>query len=152
RNAESKIIILGGVLTNREDPRVSFGASQYAKTILGVLWGAPAWVDLGYEERVQACCRRLIGDGIAASAHDVSDGGLAVALAECCMAADMGAAVELSFNDNARLLLFAEDPSRILITVAEKHLLRVDRIVSRYNMRAAVLGTTGGPHLSVSRK
>jgi phosphoribosylformylglycinamidine synthase len=146
------LVVVGGVLTDSKEPMTSFGSSQYAKTILRNLWGLPPAVDLAYEERVQACCRHLIGEGLAESAHDLSDGGLAVALAECAIAAGVGATVDLNLPDDPRLLLFAEDPSRILITVADGKLGEVDRIVSEYNIRAARIGVTGGTTLAVSRQ
>ena len=144
------IIVLGGVLTGKEDPLPPFGAAQYAQTILGALWGTPPWVDLVYESRVQACCRKLIAEGLIGSAHDLSDGGLGVALAECSMAANTGAKIELNFADDPRFLLFAEDPSRILVTAEETALPQIDRIVSEYNIRASALGLTGGATLDVS--
>jgi len=146
------LVVLGGALTGQEEPMVPFGSSQYAQTILRSLWGLPPAVDLAYEERVQACCRELIAEGLAKSAHDLSDGGLGVALAECTMAGGVGAAVDLNFADDPRLLLFAEDPSRILITIADKNLGEVDRIVSEYNIRAARIGATHGTTLAVSHQ
>jgi phosphoribosylformylglycinamidine synthase len=152
RQEGRRIIVLGGVLTIREDPPICFGSSQYAQTVLGTSWGIPPWVDLEYEGRVQACCRHLIAEALAESAHDLSDGGLAVALAESCMAGGQGATVDLNWTGDPRLLLFAEDPSRILMSVAEKDLSKVDRLVSEYNIRAVVLGTTGGAALSLSHQ
>jgi len=152
RQEGRRIIVLGGVLTIREDPLISFGSSQYAQTVLGTSWGIPPWVDLEYEGRVQACCRHLIAEALADSAHDLSDGGLAVALAESCMAGGQGATIDLNWNGDPRLLLFAEDPSRILMSVAEKDLSKVDRVVSEYNIKAVVLGTTGGAAISLSHQ
>ncbi|MBI3934769.1 MAG: phosphoribosylformylglycinamidine synthase subunit PurL [Acidobacteria bacterium] len=150
RQPGRSIIVLGGVLTGQEDPLPPFGASQYAQAILGTLWGIPPWVDLGYEYRVQACCRKLIAEGLIRSAHDLSDGGLGVAVAECSIADNMGAKIDLNFADDPRLLLFAEDPSRILATAEETDLARVDKIISEYNIRAGVIGLTGGATLDVS--
>jgi phosphoribosylformylglycinamidine synthase len=152
RHPGRTLIVLGGVLTGEEEPWTAFGSSQYAQKILGNLWGVPPWVDLGYEARVQACCRRLVAEGLIESTHDLSDGGLGVALAECVMASGIGADVKLNFGDDPRLLLFSEDPSRILVTAAEKDLPLIDRIISEYNIRAAAVGTTGGATLDVSRQ
>jgi phosphoribosylformylglycinamidine synthase len=152
RREGRRIIVLGGVVTIREDPLISFGSSQYAQTVLGTSWGIPPWVDLEYEKRVQACCRHLIADALVDSAHDLSDGGLAVALAESCMAGGQGASVNLTPNGDPRLLLFAEDPSRILMSVGEKDLEKVGRVVSEYNIETVVLGTTGGATLSLSHQ
>ena len=150
RQPGRSIIVLGGVLSGQENPLPPFGASQYAQTVLGALWGIPPWVDLGYEARVQACCRKLIAEGLIRSAHDVSDGGLGVSLAESCIRENMGAKIELNLTEDPRLLLFAEDPSRIVVTAEETGLARVDRIISEYNIRAGVIGRTGGATLDVS--
>ena len=152
RAAGRTIVVLGGVISGQEDFWIPFGSSQYAQTILGALWGLPPWVDLEYERRVQACCRRLIEEGLVESAHDASDGGLAVALAECCLAGGIGARVELNFPDDPRRLLFAEDPSRIVVSVTEDSLPKVDQIVSEYNIRADVIGATNGETLAVAQQ
>jgi phosphoribosylformylglycinamidine synthase len=144
------VIVLGGVLTGQEAPLTPFGSSQYAQTVLGSLWGLPPFVDLAYESRVQACCRQLISEGLVRSSHDLSDGGLGVALAESCLKASIGTKIELNFNDDPRLLLFAEDPSRILVTVQDTALSQIDQIISHYNIRGAVIGVTGGDTLDVS--
>ena len=150
RQPGRSIIVLGGVLTGQEAPLPAFGSSQYAQTILGALWGLPPWVDLGYESRVQACCRKLIAAGLVRSSHDLSDGGLGVALAECCMRENVGAKIELNFTDDPRLLLFAEDPSRILVTAEETELPQIDQMISQYNIRGAAIGLTGGATLDVT--
>ena len=62
-----------------------FGGTQYAKVVLNKMWGLPPLSDMDYEKRVQAAIREIVNEGLAESAHDVSDGGLAVALAECAV-------------------------------------------------------------------
>jgi phosphoribosylformylglycinamidine synthase len=146
------IIVLGGVLPKQERAWVAFGSSQYAQAILGTLWGTPPALDLPYERRVQECCRKLIEQGLIESAHDLSDGGLVVAIAECAISSGIGAKVDLNFVDDPRLLLFAEDPSRILVTVPEKARPEVESVISEYNVLAAAIGTTGGEALDISWK
>jgi len=143
------ILVLGSLPISAERFAVTFGSSQYAQTILGELWGLPPDIDLDLEGRVQACCRRLITEKIAESAHDVSDGGLAVALAECCLRNGIGAAVELPAGVDARAWLFAEDPSRIVLSVEGKCLAEAKRIAGQYNIRADVIGTTGETSLKL---
>ncbi len=140
----SSLLILGGVPSSVRESSVSFGSSQYAETVLGELWGLPPFIDLKHEQRVQACCRRLIAEQVVESAHDVSDGGLAVALAECCFGRSIGATVELPPDSDPRSWLFAEDPSRILVSVNEEHLADAKRIAEEYNVAAEVIGTTRG--------
>ena len=143
-SAGSSILLLGGVPKVPSESSVTFGSSQYAETVLGELWGLPPQIDLEHEQRVQACCRRLIADRLVESAHDVSDGGLAVTLAECCLGRSIGAAVEIPPAADPRAWLFAEDPSRIVISVASEHLQDAKRIAADYNVAAEVIGTTGG--------
>ena len=150
RHEHRAVIILGGVLTGQEDPLTSFGSSQYAQAVLGSLWGLPPFLDLDLEKRVQECCRQLIEEGLVESAHDLSDGGLAVALAECSLRRNIGAAISLNFQDDPRFLLFGEDPSRILVSADDKDHEEIDRIVSEYNIRAAIIGRTGGASLDIS--
>ena len=152
RNEGRSILVLGGAEPSvAEFPR-TFGSSQYAQTVLSSLWGLPPAVDLDQERRVQACCRRLIAEGLAESAHDISDGGLAVALAECCFGRNLGAAVNLAVAADARRLLFAENPSRILVSVPGNSVAEVQRIAAEYDIRADVIGTTGGTTLKVSQQ
>ena len=151
QNEGRAILMLGETRSSPEDFPITFGSSQYAQTIMGALWGLPPSIDLEYEGRVQACCRRLIAEGLVESAHDISDGGLAVALAECCFGRDIGAAVEIRSAEDPRRWLFAEDPSRILMAVAEDHLAEISRIAGEYSIKAEKVGTTGGESLAVSQ-
>src|SRR6266581_5545887 len=80
KNAGRSIVLLGGIGTC-DDTR--FGGTQYAKEIVKELWGLPPALDMEYELRVQYAIRRILAEELAESAHDLSDGGLAVALAEC---------------------------------------------------------------------
>jgi len=148
RNSGRTILLLGGLVedsgpTPASESVSAFGSSEYVRTILGTLWGVPPLIDLEVERRVQAGCRRMISEGLVESAHDVSDGGLAVCLAECCLGNRIGATVELSRGASRLNWLFAEDPSRIVISVPPDHLAVVDRIAGEYNIRAEFIGTTG---------
>jgi phosphoribosylformylglycinamidine synthase subunit PurL len=149
-----RTILLLGEPQHPEEFRITFGSSQYAQTVLGALWGLPPDVDLDYERRVQACCREMIAAGMAESAHDISDGGLAVALAEGCLGKGVGAAVEFDSSQPSYqglvYLLFAEDPSRIVVSVPGNGLAEAGRIASKYQVQAQAIGTTGGDTLKVS--
>ncbi len=150
--ARRSVVLLGGVLTCREQFSVSFGSSQYARSVLGSLWGLPPWIDLELEKRVQACCRKLIQEGLVESAHDLSDGGLAVGLAECCLAHDRGAIITLNFDEEPLRLLFAEDPSRIVVSMRHDSLPEADKIISEYNIRADEIGVTEGSSLKIAQR
>ena len=100
------------------DERVSLAGTSYLERVHGAVTGRPPVIDLELEKRVQACLRKLIAAGLVASAHDLSDGGLAVAAAECCIASGLGAHLEIPAGA-LRLdrLLFAEGGARILVSV-----------------------------------
>ena len=113
----ARVMLLGGIGTC-DDTR--FGGTQYAKEVIRQLWGLPPALDLEYEQRVQYAMRRIIEEGLAESAHDLSDGGLGVALAECSFGpAEIGAQIELDRNLRPEVLVFHEAPSRILISTAD---------------------------------
>jgi phosphoribosylformylglycinamidine synthase len=121
RNPGDAIWLLGVPLESGEreaDPRVSLAASSYLEVVHGLLTGRPPLVDLALESAVQAFLRQAIAAGLVASAHDLSDGGLAVAAAESSIAAGLGAHLELPAG-GARLdrLLFAEGGARVLVSV-----------------------------------
>ena len=112
------IVLLGRNVEN-------LGGSEYLSQIHGMDKGKPPAVDLKLEKSIQALCREGIEKGLIRSAHDCSDGGLAVAVAECLLErarhregrAFLGAHVEIEDYGRADALLFAEGPSRIVLTV-----------------------------------
>ncbi|WP_396122539.1 phosphoribosylformylglycinamidine synthase subunit PurL [Cyanobium sp. CH-040] len=128
REAGDAIWLLGVPLSETADARVTLAGSSYLERIHGALTGRPPEIDLVLEKTVQAFLRQAIAAGLVASAHDLSDGGLAVALAEACIAspaqASLGADLALPAAARGRLdrLLFAEGGARILVSVpAERH-------------------------------
>ena len=118
REAGDAIWLLGAPLAAGPDERVTLAGTSYLERIHGQLTGRPPVIDLALERAVQAFLRQAISQGLVASAHDLSDGGLAVAAAECCMASGLGSHLELPAGDG-RLdhLLFAEGGARILVSV-----------------------------------
>jgi phosphoribosylformylglycinamidine synthase len=101
------------------DERVSLAGSSYLERIHGAVTGRPPLIDLQLEKRVQAFLRQAIAEGLVASAHDLSDGGLAVAVAEACIASGLGAALELPAGAlRPDRLLFAEGGARVLVSIA----------------------------------
>jgi phosphoribosylformylglycinamidine synthase len=132
------VILLGGV-GNCDAAR--FGGTQYAKVVVKSLWGLPPALDMEYEKRVQATAREIARAGLAESAHDVSDGGLAVALAECSFGpAGVGAEVDLDSALRPEFLLFHEGPSRVLISTADP--AAVLAIAAAHGIEAARIGVT----------
>jgi phosphoribosylformylglycinamidine synthase len=100
------------------DDRISLAGSSYQTVIHGLCTGRPPRIDLELEARLLELLRRAIGSDLVASAHDLSDGGLAVAAAEACLAGGLGASLELPAS-GVRLdrLLFAESAGRVLVSV-----------------------------------
>ncbi len=98
----------------------SLAGSEYLAS-RGLITGRPLAVDMELEKQVQSVCRDLIKQGIVKSAHDCSDGGLAVALAEACISGNLGCRIDLSvlpLSLSSLALLFGESPSRILVSVS----------------------------------
>ncbi len=116
-----------------------FGGTQYAKVVLNKMWGLPPALDMEYEKRVQAAIREIVNEGHAESAHDVSDGGLAVALAECTVNG-VGASVEIATGLRPEFALFHEGPSRILVSTAVPE--AVEKIARKHNVEALRIGVT----------
>ena len=124
RNTGRALILLGGL---GECDEVRFGGTQYAKYVIQSLWGLPPKLDMGKEKKVQAAARAVIAEDLAESAHDLSDGGLAVALAECSFGSGIGARVTLDSDLRPEFLLFGEAPSRILISTSNADRVEGDR-------------------------
>lgn len=100
----------------------SLGASEYLATVRGLVAGQPQKVNFELERRVQSACREGIRRGLVSSAHDCAEGGLAIALAECCLSGGLGAEVKLDVGEESstRLdeVLFGEGHSWIIVSVA----------------------------------
>jgi phosphoribosylformylglycinamidine synthase len=132
--------------------REELGGSEYLKQIHGIVKGTPPWIDLQLEQAVQNCCLEAIDQGILRSAHDVSDGGLAVTLAECCFGGPdkpMGVRIEAHEMIRGDALLFSESQSRIVVSVKENDVAELEEIAARHNAPAQVIGTTGGARFVV---
>ena len=115
-----------------------FSSSEYARTIQGIVAGAPPAVDLAAEKRLIALLVALAGEGKLQSAHDVSDGGLAVTLAECCFASDgLSARVSLTSKEPDEAALFGERGARAVVSVTPENLAAVRRIAAQYEVAPA---------------
>ena len=147
RNPGRKLVLLGGLLPGAEGHRAQldrrFGSSQYAKVIEGQRWGLPPALDMRYEKRVHEAARAVVRDGLAESVHDVSDGGLAVAVAESCLGAErIGARLDILTGLMTTHLLFHEAPSRILLAVPEENVDAVTAAARQHDVEAPVIGET----------
>lgn len=127
--------------------------SEYLSSVLGQTTGTAPHLDLDEEKAVHDAMLALIKSGIVTSAHDVSDGGLAVCLAESALHGPIGAEVSLETSMDGRLdaLLFGEAQSRIVFTVAVSDASRViDILDSPGGAQATQVGTVGGDRLEIS--
>ena len=109
--------------------------------------GTPPWIDLKMEQAVQRCCLEAIDDGMLRSAHDISDGGFAVALAECCIGGPekpLGVRIQAREMIRGDALLFSESQSRVIVSVAEENVRRLEEIAARHNVPMQAIGTVGG--------
>src|SRR5204863_1096383 len=100
-----------------------------------------------YEKRVHTAIREVIAQGLAESSHDVGDGGLAVALAECC-AEGVGASLSLDTQLRPEFALFHEGPSRILVSTTQPD--AVEKIARDNNIECLRLGATMKDKLQIS--
>src|SRR5258708_2754399 len=118
-----------------------FSSSEYARTIRGVEAGAPPAVNLAAEKRLLAVLAALAGDGKLQSAHDVSDGGLAVTLAESCFVSD-GFSTRVSLNGTGpdEAALFGERGARAIVSVTPENLAAVRRIAAQYEVAVGEVG------------
>lgn len=157
---EGDVILLLGEAIDTHDPLQGLGGSAYLQRIHKLKTGTPPRIDLQKEKRLHDVLRHLIANvsGIK-SAHDCSEGGLLVALAECCISHHvaretprlLGANVDLSGLTSARLdaLLFGETQSRIIISVSAKDWQKVSKGAEALGLHVTELGKVGGPTLTV---
>ncbi|MHB8719544.1 MAG: phosphoribosylformylglycinamidine synthase subunit PurL [Candidatus Dormibacteria bacterium] len=142
----------GDIIAVVGPPSAELGGSEYQRLVHGVNEGPRPALDLDM-------ARRLVDFAVAAaearvlhSCHDLADGGLAVALAECCIAGGRGARVRLDGAGEAAVrgasreaaLLFGEGQSRLLISFAKDRTVAVSELADRHGVRLAGLGSTGG--------
>jgi len=146
------VVVLVGAL------RGDVGGSEYLAAEHGREAGRPPPLDLEREKAVQATVRRAVKEALLSSAHDCSDGGLAVALAECCMMHDapaggrpahVGAAVRVPFPARKDLVLFGEDASRIVVSLPHRNVSRLEVIAREAGAPLVTLGAVGGDRLEI---
>jgi phosphoribosylformylglycinamidine synthase subunit PurL len=128
-----------------------FGSSEYAKNILGALWGTPPQLDLNHEAALQKSLIALAEQSLLHSACDISEGGIAVALAEACFGNDVGAMITLthSASDPAACVLFEESATRVIVTCATADVEKVRAIVQNSSCIVTPLGVTAARKLDI---
>jgi phosphoribosylformylglycinamidine synthase subunit PurL len=133
----------------------TLGASEFLERVHGRTAGAPPAIDLELEARVQRTVRELIADGLVTVAHDTSEGGLGVALAECCIIGGCGLTADISrlITLNAGRLdraLFGEAASRVIIEVVREHDDSVRARLQEHGVEFLRMGDSGGDEFRIS--
>ncbi|MBP1995787.1 phosphoribosylformylglycinamidine synthase subunit PurL [Paenibacillus eucommiae] len=136
------IILLG-------ETKEELGGSEFQYVIHGVTEGRPPALDLEVEKRLHKTVLTAIQEGLVASAHDLSEGGLAVALAESCISGKIGAKVTLRTPLRKDIALFSESQSRILLSAAPDKADALKHWIAAQGVPYEVLGTVTGSELSV---
>jgi phosphoribosylformylglycinamidine synthase len=145
------VLLRAGGVGDITDVESEFGSSEYAKEILGALWGYPPELDLEREAALQKAVIELIQLGMVESVHDCSDGGVAVALAEKTFAKGIGARVNLiSGGLPGEFVLFGEDASRILLSCDAGQVGRIQEVAGQLGVVAEVIGETGSDRVEIS--
>jgi phosphoribosylformylglycinamidine synthase len=145
----------GDVISLVGPAEAGLGASEYQRLATGALAGPPPALDLELERRVQAAVREAIDAGLLASAHDCAEGGLGVALAECCLAGEMGA--DLALDDLAAepaavrtaAILFGEGQSRFLVSHSTEAAVQLRALMDRHRVPLRTLGEAGGDRIRI---
>jgi len=138
---QARVVLLGAT-------RPEFGGSAWAWVAHGHLGGHPPAVDLAAERALAGVLAAAAADGLLAAAHDVSDGGLAVALAECCLAGRVGCRVSLSGDPFPAL--FSESPARAVAEIAPGAEAAFAALCDRDGVPLTELGTVGGDRMEVA--
>jgi phosphoribosylformylglycinamidine synthase len=130
---------------------VSLGGSEYLWVRHRRMAGRLAPLDLDLERTVQEACRAAIGAGLLRSAHDIAEGGVAVALAEACFSGPdlVGATIDLPLATVLHLALFGEGPSRVVVSVppaAERHF---EQLMGEFRVPWQWIGQVGGDRLVI---
>jgi phosphoribosylformylglycinamidine synthase subunit PurL len=134
------IVLLG---TTRDE----FGGSSWAHVVHGHLGGRPPTVDLAGERRLASLVAAAAREGLLVSAHDLSDGGLAIALAESCLRVGQGCRITLPGDPFTAL--FSESAARALVSVTPGQEAKFAALCAANETPATVLGVTGGPTLAI---
>jgi phosphoribosylformylglycinamidine synthase len=134
------VLLLG---TTRDE----FGGSEWAHEVHGHLGGLPPSVDLEAERNLAQLLVRASQEGVLASAHDLSDGGLTQALAESCLHGNVGARIALA--GDPFVALFSESATRVIVAVDPTDTDRLVGGCGEHGIPVTRLGTTGGDTLAV---
>ncbi|HEY7499090.1 MAG TPA: phosphoribosylformylglycinamidine synthase subunit PurL [Vicinamibacterales bacterium] len=143
RQAGDEVVVLGEHLGE-------LGGSEYLSVVHGVVGGAPPRLDLDRERALIALLTRAASAGLLQSAHDCSDGGIAVTIAESAFdTSGIGVAVDLPRSISTAGTLFGESASRAVISVKPEHLGKLMALAGELGVPAARVGRTGGSSIAI---
>jgi phosphoribosylformylglycinamidine synthase len=130
----------------------AFGSSEYAKVVLGSLWGNPPALDLEAEAALHKLLATLAERELLRSARDISDGGIAVSLAQAAFPLGIGATVEQDQSLMVHPLfgLFAEPATTVLVTTHPSNVSTIERLATKHRFLTARIGTTGGLRIEIA--
>jgi phosphoribosylformylglycinamidine synthase len=134
KQAGDAILLLG-------ETAAELGGSELQQVVTGTIGGRPPRLDLAKEKAVQATVLSAIRAGWVASAHDLSEGGLALALAECCMSGNKGAKITMQSELSPLVLLYSETQSRVLLSVPREHVTSVLSLAKQNGVACQEIGT-----------
>ena len=145
QEADSVVMLLG-------DSRLSLGGSEYLKVVHGLVRGVPPILDLKTECALQMVLVELVAAGVLLSAHDCSDGGFAVTLAECSVDTEgIGCDVAIPTDaDGTISALFGEGASRVVVSVRKNEVGRVTEVAAAAAVPCLTLGRSGGKRIRIS--
>ncbi|MDR5658592.1 phosphoribosylformylglycinamidine synthase subunit PurL [Serpentinicella sp. ANB-PHB4] len=141
---EGDVILLVG------ETKDELGGSEYLSRIHGLETGQVPFLNMALEKRLQKLVLETIEEGLVQSAHDLSEGGLAIALAESAISGNVGAKVSLETELRADIALYAESQSRFLITVKKENLTKIKEKISQSESPYTILGEVGGDTLEIN--
>ncbi|WP_098742013.1 phosphoribosylformylglycinamidine synthase subunit PurL [Paenibacillus sp. EZ-K15] len=132
------------------DTRAELGGSEFQAIIHGVSEGRPPELNLDTEKKLLGGVLKAIQSGLVQSAHDVSEGGLATALAESCISGNVGASVQWSTDLRNDVALFSESQSRIVLSVSPDRKNALEKLLQEAGVPFTAFGVVGGNKLSIN--
>jgi phosphoribosylformylglycinamidine synthase len=139
----SIVLLRAGESGDATDAESEFGSCEYAKEILGAVWGYPPELELQKEASLQKALVELAQAGMLDSAHDCSDGGIAVTLAESGFTHSIGMSIDLTSQGlPPEFVLFGEEASRVVISCERDKLGAIQQVAVKYGIAAESIGET----------
>lgn len=140
----------GDVVFLLGETKAELGGSEFQAVVHGVVEGRPPQLDLEVEKKLLSAVLEAIQGGLVRSAHDLSEGGLAVALAESCISGGVGAKVNITSELRPDFTLFSESQSRILLSASPEQAEALEKLLAERGVPAARIGVVEGSELNVA--